>query len=261
VLRICEIPIWLSSTCPTSSKGRLITLSRPWPKGKSGTTQLRHIRVRLRSTFGRNPSAPGIKVPILSARWSGSRPAKKCAPQSGISAQIHRKPSSQRPRSEAALRSFIRVRLRLRVAVCFCFLMATLTLCLALMDRLPGFAIFILSRCRSLTSGALTHGSTFHKWRGMARRMLSRIRRPALEPLELFTTKSGEEIVGQLTTHGQRRARGLPAPEMTPPCTNDCAYDGAIKTVQMVRPAAALRYERQQKGAYVSTSSSTPNYR
>ena len=49
----------------------------------------------------------------------------------------------------------------------------------------------------------------FDKWRATARRYGFReYDGPPLEPLELFTTKSGEEIVGQLYNfHGQRRPR------------------------------------------------------
>ncbi len=74
----------------------------------------------------------------------------------------------------------------------------------------PVFATFIPNRSRIMMFGVPTPANIFFdKWRATARRYGFReYDGPPLEPLELFTTKSGEEIVGQLYNFmdkGERR--------------------------------------------------------
>ena len=83
----------------------------------------------------------------------------------------------------------------------------------------PVSAIFILNRCRNPTSwSADARQYIFGKWRDTARRYGFReYDGPPLEPLELFTTKSGEEIVGQLYNFSDKGERAVALrPEMTP---------------------------------------------
>ncbi|MDB6018202.1 MAG: histidyl-tRNA synthetase [Pedosphaera sp.] len=74
---------------------------------------------------------------------------------------------------------------------------------------------------------------------------------PPLEPLELFTTKSGEEIVGQLYNFIDKGQREIALrPEMTPTLARMVAahernYKKPIKWFALPQ---LFRYERQQKG-------------
>ena len=92
----------------------------------------------------------------------------------------------------------------------------------------------------------------FEKWRATARRYGFReYDGPPLEPLELFTTKSGEEIVGQLYNFIDKGERAVSLrPEMTPTLARMVAahernYKKPIKWFAMPQ---LFRYERQQKG-------------
>ena len=74
---------------------------------------------------------------------------------------------------------------------------------------------------------------------------------PPLEPLELFTTKSGEEIVGQLYNFTDKGEREVSLrPEMTPTLARMiAAYErGYKKPVKWFAMPQLFRYERQQKG-------------
>ncbi len=79
------------------------------------------------------------------------------------------------------------------------------------LQNLPGFRDFFPEQCA-------VRNYVFHQWREIAFRYgFSEYEGPVLEPAELFTRKSGEEIVKQLFhfTDGGGRAVAL-RPEMTP---------------------------------------------
>ena len=92
----------------------------------------------------------------------------------------------------------------------------------------------------------------FDKWRGMARRYGFReYDGPPVEPLELFTTKSGEEIVGQLYNFTDKGGREVSLrPEMTPTLARMIStYERSYKKpVKWFAIPQLFRYERQQKG-------------
>lgn len=74
---------------------------------------------------------------------------------------------------------------------------------------------------------------------------------PVLEPLELYTTKSGEEIEGQLFAFTDKGGRQVSLrPEMTPTvCRMVGAKAGALKRpIKWFSIAEFYRYERAQKG-------------
>jgi len=74
---------------------------------------------------------------------------------------------------------------------------------------------------------------------------------PVLEPLELYTTKSGEEIEGQLFSFTDKGGRDVSLrPEMTPTvCRMVGARAGALKRpIKWFSIAEFYRYERAQKG-------------
>src|SRR5882757_9896980 len=121
------------------------------------------------------------------------------------------------------------------------------------MERLPGFRDFYPEPLpHADTWSADARQFIFDKWRETAKRYNFReYDGPPLEPLELFTTKSGEEIVGQLynfTDKGQREI--ALRPEMTPTLARMVAahernYKKPIKWFALPQ---LFRYERQQKG-------------
>ncbi|HWP03314.1 MAG TPA: histidine--tRNA ligase [Gemmatimonadaceae bacterium] len=74
---------------------------------------------------------------------------------------------------------------------------------------------------------------------------------PPLEPLELYTKKSGDEIVGQLYAFTDRGGREVALrPEMTPTLARMVAARAATlrKPVRWFSIPQLFRYERQQKG-------------
>src|SRR3954451_14465259 len=121
------------------------------------------------------------------------------------------------------------------------------------MDRLPGF--------RDFYPEPLPHGDVwsadarqyiFDAWRNTARRYGFReYDGPPLEPLDLFTAKSGEEIVGQLYNFTDKGDRSISLrPEMTPTlarmvAAHERSYKKPIKWFAIPQ---MFRYERQQKG-------------
>ncbi|MGH7939597.1 MAG: histidine--tRNA ligase [Limisphaerales bacterium] len=121
------------------------------------------------------------------------------------------------------------------------------------MERLPGFRDFYpepLPHADVWGTGARQY--IFDKWRDAARRYNFReYDGPPLEPLELFTTKSGEEIVEQLYTFTDKGDRQIALrPEMTPTlarmvATHERQYKKPIKWFAIPQ---LYRYERQQKG-------------
>ena len=89
-------------------------------------------------------------------------------------------------------------------------------------------------------------------WREVARRYaFVEYDGPPLEPLELYTRKSGEEIVGQLYNFVDKGAREVALrPEMTPTVARMVAAraNALRKPVRWFSVPQLFRYERQQKG-------------
>src|SRR6476646_9526632 len=121
------------------------------------------------------------------------------------------------------------------------------------MQRLPGF--------RDFYPEPLPHGDVwsadarqyiFDCWRETARRYGFReYDGPPLEPLDLFTTKSGEEIVGQLYNFTDKGERAVALrPEMTPTLARMvAARAGELrKPIRWFSIPQLLRYARQQRG-------------
>jgi histidyl-tRNA synthetase len=121
------------------------------------------------------------------------------------------------------------------------------------MERLPGF--------RDFFPEPLPHGDAwsadarqyiFDQWRTVARRYGFReYDGPPLEPLELYTTKSGDEIVRQLYNFTDKGNREVALrPEMTPTLArmagaHERNYKKPIKWFAIPQ---LFRYEKQQKG-------------
>src|SRR3954468_6900325 len=89
-------------------------------------------------------------------------------------------------------------------------------------------------------------------WREVARRYaFVEYDGPPLEPLELYTKKSGEEIVGQLYNFKDKGDRDVALrPEMTPTVARMVAAraNALRKPVRWFSMPQLFRYERQQKG-------------
>ena len=121
------------------------------------------------------------------------------------------------------------------------------------MERLPGFRDFYPEPLpHKDVWSADARQFIFGKWREAARRYGFReYDGPPLEPLELFTTKSGDEIVGQLYNFVDKGERSIALrPEMTPTLARMVAahernYKKPIKWFALPQ---LFRYERQQKG-------------
>jgi histidyl-tRNA synthetase len=121
------------------------------------------------------------------------------------------------------------------------------------MERLPGFRDFYpepLPQPDLWSADARQY--LFDKWRAMARRYGFReYDGPPLEPLELFTIKSGEEIVGQLYNFTDKGGREVSLrPEMTPTLARMvAAHERSFKKpIKWFALPQLFRYERQQKG-------------
>src|SRR5687767_15923452 len=89
-------------------------------------------------------------------------------------------------------------------------------------------------------------------WREVARRYaFVEYDGPPLEPLELFTRKSGDEIVGQLYNFTDKGDREVALrPEMTPTFARmvGAKANALRKPVRWFSVPQLFRYERQQKG-------------
>src|SRR3954453_19732761 len=89
-------------------------------------------------------------------------------------------------------------------------------------------------------------------WRDVARRYaFVEYDGPPLEPLELYTKKSGDEIVGQLYNFVDKGDREVALrPEMTPTVARMVAAraNALRKPVRWFSMPQLFRYERQQKG-------------
>jgi len=121
------------------------------------------------------------------------------------------------------------------------------------MERLPGFRDFYpepLPHPDAWSADARQY--IFNRWRAVARRYGFReYDGPPLEPLELFTIKSGEEIVGQLYNFKDKSDRDITLrPEMTPTLARMIAAHerNYKKPIKWFAVPQLFRYERQQKG-------------
>ncbi len=121
------------------------------------------------------------------------------------------------------------------------------------MDRLPGFRDFYPEPVPTADAwSADLRRHIFEAWTGTARRYGFReYDGPPLEALELFTTKSGAEIVGQLYRFTDKGGREVALrPEMTPTLARMVAAHERQykKPVKWFAVPQLFRYERQQKG-------------
>ncbi len=121
------------------------------------------------------------------------------------------------------------------------------------MERLPGFRDFYPEPVPhpDLWS-ADARQFIFDRWRATARRYGFReYDGPPLEPLDLFTLKSGDEIVGQLYNFIDKGDRAVALrPEMTPTLARMAAAHqrNYKKPIKWFAIPQLFRYERQQKG-------------
>ena len=92
----------------------------------------------------------------------------------------------------------------------------------------------------------------FATWRGVAARYgFEEYDGPPLEPLELYTQKSGEEIVGQLYNFRDKGERDVALrPEMTPTLARmvGARAQALKKPIRWFSIPQLFRYERQQRG-------------
>lgn len=92
----------------------------------------------------------------------------------------------------------------------------------------------------------------FRAWHDVARRFgFEQYDGPPLEPLDLYTKKSGDEIVGQLYTFTDKGGREVALrPEMTPTFARmvSARANSLPKPVRWYSIPQLFRYERQQKG-------------
>ncbi|PYK96151.1 MAG: histidine--tRNA ligase, partial [Verrucomicrobia bacterium] len=121
------------------------------------------------------------------------------------------------------------------------------------MERLPGFRDFYpepLPQPDAWSAGV--RNCIFDTWREVARRYGFReYDGPPLEPLELYTVKSGDEIVGQLYNFTDKGERAVALrPEMTPTLARMVAAHARNykKPIKWFAIPQLFRYERQQKG-------------
>src|SRR5581483_3405746 len=121
------------------------------------------------------------------------------------------------------------------------------------LERLPGFRDFYPEPLpHTDVWSADARQFIFAQWRTVARRYGFReYDGPPLEPLELFTTKSGDEIVGQLYNFTDKGEREIALrPEMTPTLARMVAAHerNYKKPIKWFAIPQLFRYERQQKG-------------
>ena len=121
------------------------------------------------------------------------------------------------------------------------------------MERLPGFRDFYPEPLpHPDVWSADARQFIFDQWRTTAKRYGFReYDGPPLEPLELFTTKSGAEIVGQLYNFKDKGDRDISLrPEMTPTLARMVAAHerNYKKPIKWFAIPQLFRYERQQKG-------------
>ena len=113
------------------------------------------------------------------------------------------------------------------------------------MQPLPGFRDFLPADCAR-------RNYIFAKWREVARRYgFAEWDGPVLEPTELYTKKSGPEIVGQLFNFTDKGAREVAMrPELTPTLARViAAHDREFKKpLKWFSIPQCFRYEKQQRG-------------
>jgi histidyl-tRNA synthetase len=113
------------------------------------------------------------------------------------------------------------------------------------MNPLPGFRDFY-------PEALAVRRRIFEKWRDAARRYGFReYDGPPLEPLELFTQKSGDEIVGQLFNFVDKGDRAVALrPEMTPTLARmvGAHHRDYKKPIKWFAIPQLFRYEKQQRG-------------
>ncbi|MDR1817673.1 MAG: histidine--tRNA ligase [Puniceicoccales bacterium] len=112
-------------------------------------------------------------------------------------------------------------------------------------NALPGFRDFYPADCAVLNAICA-------RWRDTARRFnFLEWSAPALEPLELFTEKSGEEIVRQLFNFEDKGGRQVTLrPEMTPSLARmvGARANAMRRPVKWFAIGENYRYEKQQRG-------------
>jgi histidyl-tRNA synthetase len=121
------------------------------------------------------------------------------------------------------------------------------------MERLPGFRDFFPEPLPAKDASSFElRNHIFSKWRQTAHRYaFQEYDGPPLESLELYTTKSGAEIVAQLYNFVDKGERAVALrPEMTPTlarmiAASERSYKKPIKWFAIPQ---LFRYERQQKG-------------
>jgi histidyl-tRNA synthetase len=121
------------------------------------------------------------------------------------------------------------------------------------MERLPGFRDFYPEPLPHPDLGSAdARQYIFEKWRAAARSYGFReYDGPPLESLELFTTKSGQEIVGQLYNFKDKAERDIALrPEMTPTLARMISAHerNYKKPIKWFAVPQLFRYEKQQKG-------------
>jgi len=121
------------------------------------------------------------------------------------------------------------------------------------MERLPGFRDFYPEPLpHQDVWSADARNYIFETWRALARRYGFReYDGPPLESLELYTTKSGDEIVDQLYNFTDKGDRAVALrPEMTPTLARMVAAHSRHykKPIKWFALPQLFRYERQQKG-------------
>ena len=113
------------------------------------------------------------------------------------------------------------------------------------LQALPGFRDFF-------PADHTLRSHIFAAWRTVARRYgFEEYDGPPLEPLELYTGKSGDEIVGQLYSFEDKGGRPVSLrPEMTPTLARMVAAraNGLRKPIRWFSLPQLFRYERQQRG-------------
>ena len=117
--------------------------------------------------------------------------------------------------------------------------------CVIMFEILPGFRDFRPNKCA-------IRNYLFEHWRSVARHYgFEEFDGPILEPLELFTKKSGEEIAEQLFAFEDRGGRKIALrPEMTPSLVRILGEQIATikRPTKWFNITENFRYERPQKG-------------
>ena len=113
------------------------------------------------------------------------------------------------------------------------------------LQALPGFRDFF-------PADLALRSHIFRAWRAVATRYgFEEYDGPPLEPLELYTAKSGDEIVGQLYNFEDKGGRAVSLrPEMTPTLARMVAAraNGLRKPIRWFSIPQLFRYERAQRG-------------